>query len=133
MTRPAELDPGMLLFEVAAMLARHGIVASTANPTAAREAAAKLLHALGIVPAAPAAIAAEPAAERLYLNNVKPGIESTSVMPRVEPAATGDPRPGWNLSLPPSAGEHGLAPRRPHDRFSVGRASLAVVPDGGAS
>lgn len=106
MTRPAELDPGMLLFEVASMLARHGIVASTANPTAAREAASRLLHALGIVPAAPSAIAAEPAHE------------STSLMPTVIPA------------LP---GAHGLPPRRPADRFTMGRASLAVVPDGGAS
>lgn len=116
MTRPAELDPGMLLFEVAAMLARHGIVASTANPSAARDAASKLLHALGIVPAAPAAIAAEPAHE------------TTALMPAVSDHSPA----GWNLHLPPIPGEHGL-PQRPRDRFTVGRAALALVPEGGVS
>lgn len=120
MTRPAELDPGMLLFEVAAMLARHGIVASTANPSAARDAASKLLHALGIVPATePAAIAAAPAA--------------TTTAPLSKLPSADDPR--WNLELPPAAQTHlDSLSQRPRDRFAPGRVTLPLtVIEGGAS
>lgn len=54
------LSPAMLLFEVAAMCSRHGLAVSTDHPTAALDAAARLLRALGLAPHEPVAIAPAP-------------------------------------------------------------------------
>jgi len=56
----AALSPEMLLFEVAAMCSRHGLAVSTDHPTAALDAAARLLRALGLAPHEPAAIMPAP-------------------------------------------------------------------------
>lgn len=102
-----KLTPEMLLFEVACLLSRHGIPASSDNPTHAVHAATLLLRSLGVPVDAP-----EPAA-----------ITATATLPAVvdEPPATGDPRPGWNLHLPAE-----LPPVRPvgPPRFSRGAASV---------
>jgi len=97
------LTPEMLLFEVACLLSRHGIPASSDNPTHAVHAATLLLRSLGVPVDAP-----EPAA-----------ITATATMPAVrdEPAATGDPRPGWNLPRLD-------VPAVPPTRFARGAASI---------
>jgi len=102
------LTPSMLLWEVGAILARHGIPYSTENPSAALTCAER--------PAALPAVPQTPAGRH----------DSTAVLPVVEETK------GWNLRLPPMGGEHGLPPRRPADRFSLGRAHLDLI-DGGAS
>ena len=78
-----KLTPEMLLFEVACLLSRHGIPASSDNPTHAVHAATLLLRSLGVPVDAPEQVA----------------LSATATMPAVidEPPATGDPRPGWNL------------------------------------
>jgi len=115
------LTPSMLLWEVGAILARHGIPYSTENPSAALTCAERLLRALGLNPPAepPAALPAVP-------QTPAGRHDSTAVLPVVEETK------GWNLRLPPMGGEHGLPPRRPADRFSLGRAHLDLI-DGGAS
>jgi hypothetical protein len=124
------LSPEMLLFEIAAMCSRHGVPVSTDNPGAAVHHATQLMRTLGLtVPIdEPLAIEAPPAEP----------LVSTAVLPRVEDLpATGDPHPGWNLSVPPLPT---LPARRPLDGHTFTRGqhrpgaprSLQVVADDGA-
>lgn len=108
--KPPTLSPAMLLWEVGAILARHGIPYSTDNPSAALTCAERLLRSLGLTPEATA-----PPAE----------------LPSGAPAGRG-PLIDATAHLPVYTGEHGLPPRRPTDRFSIGRTRLDVIP-GGAS
>lgn len=101
-----KLTPEMLLFEVACLLSRHGIPASSDNPTHAVHAATLLLRSLGVPVDAP---------------------EQVALKAAPEPLATGDPRPGWNLSLPPDLLNGArVVPRDPATptRFARGAASV---------
>jgi hypothetical protein len=125
-TRPT-LSPEMLLFEIAAICSRHGVPVSTNNPGAAVHHATQLMRTLGLT---------VPIDEPLAIE-APPDITSTSVLPIVEPVAAGDPRPGWNLQIPPLPP---LPPRRPIDGHTFTRGqhrpgaerSLQVVADDGA-
>src|SRR6185503_12281148 len=101
--KPPTLTPEMLLWEIGAVLARHGVGYSTANPSASLHYATQLLRSLGLMmPAsAPAPLEAAPEA-------------STAVLPRV---------PAEEPHLPPGVLAVPLPPRRPVDghTFTRGR------------
>jgi hypothetical protein len=105
--QPTSLTPELLLWEVGAILARHGIPYATSNPTAAVHAATLLLRALGLTVAAepPAALPAGPAVPDAPTATL-PAVRwdsLTSALPRrddVPPRfARGQHRPGAERSL----------------------------------
>jgi len=101
------LTPEMLLWEVGAILARHGIAYSTANPTAAVGAAERLLRALGLSTPAP-----EPTA-----------IPATASQPLIDPTAL--------RQFEQATGHRPLPTESPLARHRANGA-LRLVPEGGA-
>lgn len=94
----AALSPEMLLFEVAAMCSRHGLAVSTDHPTAALDAAARLLRALGLAPHEPAALPPAPPVRPPTVDGSpwRPhhiGDPPTALLPVVRPAAHRVSRP----------------------------------------